>query len=223
MLSKITNSIKLVTFDLDGTLVDTLEDLRQSVNQALEELSLPRHSSDSFRMNVGSGARFMIARSLPDDRQDLLDTVLQMQKAYYQEHLCDRSRAYPGIREMLNELKQGEYKLAVLSNKPDPYTREIIERLFEQDIFDIVMGNRQGMPLKPDPGCVLEIAGQLLVSAEQAAFVGDTSIDMQTANRAGMLAVGVSWGFREAEELRENGCQMLIDSPEELPALLSGL
>ena len=210
-----------VIFDLDGTLVDTLQDLADSVNQALEKLSLPTHPVDSFRLKVGSGARNMVSSSLPAEGQDIVDSVLQMQKTYYAKHLCDHTQPYRQVPEMLRSLKGCQYKLAVLSNKPDLYTRQIVEHFFGSDTFDIVRGHCCDMPLKPDPAVPLNIIRQLGTSREQTVFVGDSSIDMQTANRAGMFAVGVTWGFRDREELVQNGCQSLIDQPDQLVTLLN--
>jgi len=207
---------KAVLFDLDGTLVNTLDDLADSVNQALDRMSLPRHPVDSFRLKVGDGARTMIARSLPADRQDLLDTVLQMQQAYYAEHLIDKSRPYPGIERMLGDLRARGLRLAVLSNKPDHLTRLVVERLFHRSAFDQVVGHRDGTALKPDPAAALAVAERFGLPAGQVAYVGDTAVDMRTATAAGMFAVGVTWGFRDRDELRRNGSSVIIDHPNQL-------
>ena len=209
-------NFKAVIFDLDGTLIDTLEDLADSVNQALVRLSLPTHPVDSFRLKVGDGAGTMIARSLPPDRRDLLDTVLQMQQAYYAEHFSDKSRPYPGIIEMLGQLRTHGLLLAVLSNKPDHFTKLVVAQAFESSAFDHVAGHRDGTGLKPDPAGALTVAEQLSVSPDEAAFVGDTAVDMQTATAAGMFAVGVTWGFRDRDELTQNGSSAIIDHPTQL-------
>ena len=209
-----------VLFDLDGTLVNTLEDLAASVNQALAQLSLPGHSVDSFRFKVGNGSRMMVSRSLPAQRQDLIETVLQLQQAYYREHLCDHSGPYPGVGEMVGALQNRGFKLAVLSNKPDEATRQIIAACFAPGVFEVVAGNRADLPLKPDPAAALWVAGQLGVAASRIAYLGDTGTDMQTATRAGMFAIGAAWGFRDREELLQNGAQAIIERPEQLPDLL---
>jgi len=209
-----------VIFDLDGTLVDTLRDIADSINLALKKLSLPVHTVDSFRYKIGDGTRRLIERSLPDDRTDLLDTISDMQQSYYTEHHCDHSMPYDGVLSMLTTLKEHGLKLAVLSNKPDPATCAMVTQLFDDGLFDLIMGNRPGMPLKPDPNAALAITEQLGVDPDNTALLGDSPMDMQAANRAGMFAVGAAWGFRDRNELLQNGCQSLIEHPSELPAVL---
>ncbi len=207
---------KAVLFDLDGTLVNTLRDLADSVNHVLGQFSLPTHSVESYKWRVGNGARMMISRSLPEDQQELLGEVLPRQQAYYGEHYCDTSRPYPGVPEAVAELKRRGLKMAVLSNKPDGHTQGIVRRLFGADVFDLVMGKREDMPLKPDPASALWVAEQLGVRPAEVIYVGDTRVDMETASRAGMLAVGVTWGYRDRQELLENGARILVDRAEQL-------
>jgi phosphoglycolate phosphatase len=217
---KLEMKYKAVIFDLDGTLVDTLRDLADSVNYVLGQLSLPTHSVDSYKWRVGDGARMMILRSLPENKQAMLDKVLPLQQAYYGEHYCDTSRPYPGVVEVVNDLKKQGFRLAVLSNKPDGHTREIVSQLFGPDMFDLVTGKREDMTLKPDPTSALWVAEQLGAAPKEIVYVGDTKVDMQTAKNAGMLAVGVTWGFRGRQELIENGADVLIDRAEQLVDLV---
>lgn len=211
---------KAVIFDLDGTLVDTLKDLALSVNHALESMSEPKHSVESYRMRIGKGSRYMISCSLADDKQDLIDEILKLQVAYYADHLLDHAQPYPGIVEVLDELKKRKYILAVLSNKPEPFTCKMVDHYFGNGYFDYVVGGRADLPLKPDPTSALLVAEKLAVSAQETAFVGDTALDMQAANRAGMHAVGVTWGFRPRKDLQDNGAHVLIDNAEELLEIL---
>jgi len=212
---------KLVIFDLDGTLVDSLADLAASVNQALEKLSLPTHCVDSYRQRVGNGVRTMLSRSLPPDRQVLLDELYQMHSSYYWEHMCDNSRPFPGVPQMLSTLKARHILLAVLSNKPDPDTRKMIETLFDSNTFDIVKGNQPNLPLKPDPAAALSIVEELGASPRHTAYVGDSGADMITADRSKLFAIGVSWGLRDRDELLQTGARIIIDRPEQLPPLLA--
>ena len=210
-----------IIFDLDGTLVDTLEDLADSVNQMLERLSLPTHPVDAYRMKVGNGNRMLVKRALGEGHQHLFDKAFEMQMAYYTEHFCDKTQPYPGIMEMLSKLKKRKLKIAVLSNKVDELTQKLVRHVFGNSVFDIVRGHLNEVPLKPDPASALALAAQMNVAPEQVAYLGDTAIDMQTARQAGMFAIGASWGFRDATELLENGGEVIIDHPQELPKLLA--
>ena len=211
---------KAVIFDLDGTLVDTLDDLTDSVNHGLGRFSLPKQSTESIRLKVGDGTATMVGRCLPDDRQDLLEEVLPQVVAYYGEHFCDKSRPYAGVVEMLVALKRRQLCLAVLSNKPERFTRLVVERLFAAGQFDEVAGHRDGVPLKPDPSSALALADQLGTRPGEIAYVGDSDTDMLTARAAGMYAVGVTWGFRDRDVLVAAGSEVLIDEPGELPGVL---
>jgi len=211
---------RAVIFDLDGTLVNTLYDIANSTNQALKEFSLPIHPVESFRLKVGTGNRDLVSACLGPDKQDLLDAVADIQIKHYAEHFCDNSLPYPGIVEMLTELKNQKLKLAVLSNKPAPFGPKLVEHVFKGKFFAVVQGQTDGVPFKPDPTSALAIAKKLGVPPAQTAFVGDSSVDMQTARNASMLAVGVTWGFRDPEELQQNGAQALIDHPGEILDIL---
>ncbi len=211
-----------VIFDLDGTLIDTLKDLALSVNYALEQFEMPVHEIDDYRMMVGDGIVKLIERALPDDRMDMINEVMASQVEYYKEHLFDNTALYPGIENMLKELKASGVKLAVLSNKQQERTREMVRRFFSSDIFDYVAGANDDIPLKPEPTPALFVANQMSVEAEKVVFVGDTSIDMQTAVNATMLPVGVQWGFRDDKELYEHGCSIILNSPDELISLING-
>ena len=210
-----------VVFDLDGTLVDTLRDIGESANFMLGQLGLPTHPIEAYRQKVGDGVVKLVERALPADRADLLETALEIHRGYFRDHLIVHSRPYAGILEMLEELKQLSIPLAVLSNKPDSLTREICRHFFGTNTFDLVMGHREEMPLKPDPASARSLALEIGIDPAHIAYVGDTSVDMQTANRAGMFAVGVTWGFRDRRELENYGSDVVIDRPEELSVLLN--
>lgn len=212
---------KAVIFDLDGTLVNTLTDIANSANYAMEQLSQPSFPVESFRLKVGSGNKNLISDCLSADKQHLKDRAIELQLAYYAEHFHDNSDAYPGVMDMLRKLGENGLKLAVLSNKPASFVSKLVKHVFGGDCFEVAIGEQANVPLKPDPTSSLAIADKLGAAPQQIAFVGDSASDMQTALNAGMFAVGVTWGFRGREELIQNGSEALIDHPDELLPLLS--
>lgn len=211
-----------VVFDLDGTLLNTLEDLADSMNQALRALGFPAHPVAAYRYLVGDGMEALARRALPEPARDQ-ETVARAMAALRQEYGrrwdC-KTRPYPGVPHLLEALQSRHLRLAVLSNKPDDFTRLTVERLLAPGRFDQVRGARPGVPTKPDPAGALKLAAQLGAAPAACLYLGDTSIDMQTARRAGMRAVGALWGFRDREELEAGGAQALIERPEELLALV---
>ncbi len=209
-----------VMFDLDGTIANTLVDLANATNYALAQLGCPTHPTDAYRYLVGDGARTLCHRALPPDRADLIDQALSLMRAHYDEHRYDQTRLYPGIAELVAQLCQRSLKLAVLSNKPDVFTREMIEHYFQPSPFHVVRGQRADIPIKPDPTAALQIARDLDIPPAHWLYLGDTNTDMRTARAAGMFAVGVLWGFRDQEELLASGAQTLISSPHDVLALL---
>jgi len=215
-------NIQAMIFDLDGTLVDSLQDLAVSVNYALEQVALPIHSVESYRLRVGDGAVKMISRALPDSRQDLVQQVLQIQQAYYREHICDFSKPYPGFPDALQTLKQHSIRLAILSNKPDSLTKMLVEKMFGSSTFDQVWGHQPKFAHKPDPASALALANTLNTPPSQIAFVGDTAMDIQTAIGAKMTPVAVTWGFRDRQELTQAGASLFADTPAELIPLILG-
>lgn len=214
---------KVVLFDLDGTLLDTLEDLANAGNRVLAAQSLPVHPADAYRYFVGDGIATLVERILPPTHRQperVAATVAEF-KREYAENWHDRTAPYPGIPEMLDQLVAHGLRLAILSNKPDDFTRLCVEKLLPRWSFEPIFGQRPGIPPKPDPAAALEVAGLLHCSPQEVLYVGDTSIDMRTARSAGMDPVGVLWGFRTADELKEAGAAWLIDRPRELPAIAS--
>lgn len=214
------NKYQAVIFDLDGTLVDTLRDIAESTNHALERLSQPTFPVEAYRLKVGMGNRALLSSCLVPGQQHLIDDASDMQRAHYAEHFCDHSHPYDGIIDLLAELKNRGLKLAILSNKPAPFTPEVARCAFGEGYFDAVRGPQPDCPLKPDPTSALAVADAIGAARDRIMFVGDTGVDMQTACNAGMFAVGVTWGFRDRPELEENGAQAVIDHPRELLALL---
>ena len=211
-----------VIFDLDGTLLDTLDDLGDSMNAVLASLDCPTHPIEAYKLFVGDGVIALAQRALPGARRDdatITEAVTRMRDEYG-KRWAGKTRPYDGVPEMLQALHGRGLKLAVLSNKPDDFTKLTVGKLLPADVFDIVAGVTPERPKKPDPAGAIEIARTFNVSPESIAYVGDTNTDMQTAVAAGMFAVGVTWGFRPAAELTANGAQALIDAPGELLELL---
>lgn len=208
--------LRAALFDLDGTLLDSLQDLAVAMNHALATQGLPVHPVASHRRFVGEGVRVFVARAVPQGREDLHEAVLATYKAFYAEHMLDHTRPYPGMREVLARLQGEGVKLAVLSNKPDAATRQLVEALLPDVRFGAVYGERTGVPRKPDPTAALGIAAELGVGPGDCAFIGDTAVDMDTARAAGMYGVGVTWGFRDVEELQAHGARALAHSSDEL-------
>ena len=209
-----------VLFDLDGTLVDTLDDIAASMNWALERNALDPHPPDAYRELVGEGVGRLVERALPVERQDLHGAVLDDLRAHYTEHMLDKSAPYPGIPELLDEVGRRGLPMAVLSNKPEAATRWMVERLLSAWPFAAVQGERPGVPHKPDPAAALAIAAELGVDPARILYLGDTRTDMETAVAAGMVGVGALWGFRDRAELVAHGATAVVGHPWEVVALL---
>jgi phosphoglycolate phosphatase len=213
---------KAVIFDLDGTLLDTIEDLGDSMNSVLEKHGYPVHDLKAYKYFVGNGMRNLVLRALPEDRRDSasVDQGLIEMRGEYSRRWAEKTRPYPGIPALLDALTEKGMKLAVLSNKLDKFSKDIVKKLLPDWSFYPVYGEREGVPIKPDPAGALEIAEILGLNPEEFLYLGDTGIDMKTAAAAGMYAIGVLWGFRDAEELEKNGANTIIADPLEVLKLL---
>ena len=214
--------IELVIFDLDGTLRDTIEDLGDSVNEVLRSRQLPEHSYEDYREYIGDGMEMLIRRSLPGELAsdpEVFAAVLGDCQAAYGRNWNNKSSPYEGIQECLESLNRQGVKLAVLSNKPHHFTGLCVSELLPGIPFAEVCGDREGIPRKPDPGGALAIAGGLGIDAGRTLFAGDTDVDIITALGAGMVPVGVLWGFRGEDELRQAGARHLVAHPDEIVSL----
>lgn len=205
---------KLVIFDLDGTLVNSLEDLGNACNSALERFGYPTHPMDSFRYFVGDGVPMLIRRALPESERS--EENIARVKAVFDEiygrnyNVC--TRPYDGITELLDKLKAEGILIAVASNKPDNFTQTIVTSMFG-DTFSYVSGKKEGFEKKPDPQIALHIMEKLGVSPKDVLFAGDSYVDMQTAHNAGCDCIGCVWGFRTLQELTDNKATYIANSP----------
>lgn len=208
---------RLVVFDLDGTLIDTIADLGAAVNEALASKGLPLHSLEEYRGMVGHGVRNLVKKALPEPlRGDeiLLDTLLEKFLAYYLVHIDVHSRAYPGIAELLAELNAAGIQFAVASNKFQAGTERLVRRTFPGIPFATVCGGRPDLPLKPDPAIIREILTRTGVRPEETVMVGDSGTDIATAAAAGIPCVAVTWGFRPRAALQ--GADRIVESVAQL-------
>jgi len=208
---------KAVLFDLDGTLLNTLEDISDSMNAALATLNCPPHAYAAYKIHVGDGMETLARRALPEGLRDeatVARCVLTMRKEYGLR--WQKSRPYDGIRDMLDALKERGILLTVLSNKPDDFTKTIMSMMFSEFKWAHVAGARDDIPKKPDPAGALAIAKLVFVAPADFLYLGDTNTDMWTANAAGMFALGALWGFRPADELLASGAKALLNEPAEL-------
>ena len=204
---------KTIIFDLDGTLIDSLEDIAVCMNKVLEELNLPIHKINDYKYFVGSGVDVLVNSALKDSSQEIKNEVLERFKKEYDQQLHAKTKPYAGIYELLDELKKLDYNLAVLSNKPHDFTIAYVDYLFKDYNFKEVHGQKQEVPRKPDPIGAINIAKALNIPCSEIFFVGDTMVDMQTAKSANMKAIGVLWGFRDEKELMENGASFVVKHP----------
>lgn len=210
--------IKAVIFDLDGTLCDTVNDIRTAINAALARLGYKSRSRTEIIKFMNNGAKELVRRSLPKDVQKIefiVDSALGIYENEYAKCYCDKTRAFDGIWNMIDELKNKEFKLAVLSNKQNAFVKGIIEKVFGKGAFTFVMGHSE-LPVKPDPASALFVAKQLGAKPEKCIFVGDSDVDIKTAQNAGMKSIGCTWGYRELEVLTEAGADKIAHSAEQV-------
>jgi phosphoglycolate phosphatase len=213
---------KAIIFDLDGTLLNTLDDLGNAMNQVLSDMGFPTHPIDEYRSFVGDGVEKLIRRSLPEKNTNeaTVHTCIEAYLENYRKNWNRLTRLYQGIPQLLDSLKGRGLKTAVLSNKPHETTILCVEGFLQRWEFDVVLGHRDRAPHKPDPAGALEISERLNIPPAAFLYLGDSGIDMETARAAGMFPVGVLWGFRGAEELEEKGAQALVSHPLEVLNLL---
>ena len=205
---------KAYLFDLDGTLLDTLRDLAESVNYILNKYGYPGHTTEQIRQMLGNGARNLMRLALPPETEEAqLEICLADYKAYYEQHCQDHSCPFPGIEELLSALRQRGAQVAILSNKPDGATKRLCAEYFP-GIH--AQGQTETVRRKPAPDGVLAILKELNVSREDAVYIGDSEVDLETAHNCEMDSIIVTWGFRDREQLLRSGAKCLVDRPEEI-------
>ncbi len=212
--------LKAVIFDLDGTILDTLEDLKNSVNFALTENGLPERNYEEVRSFVGNGIRLLIERAVPENTEsDILEKCFLDFKKHYKEHSADNTKPYDGIIPVLTELKADGIKLAVVSNKADFAVQALVNEYF-QGLFDYAVGEKEGIRRKPCPDSVNEAIKELGASSDEVVYVGDSEVDIETSRNAGVPCIAVTWGFRDKSVLESLNPEYIIDKPSDLTSII---
>lgn len=212
----------IAIFDLDGTILNTLEDLADSTNYALKTYGYPERTMDEVRQFVGNGIRKLMERAVPEGTPvEEIDRVHETFTAHYKVHCADKTRPYDGIMELLQNLKKDGCKLAVVSNKADYGVQELCKQYFD-GVFDFAVGEREGIRKKPAPDSVNEVLKTLGCSRDRAVYIGDSDVDIQTAANAQMDHIIVEWGFRDVQFLISQGAKVLVEKPEEILEIVEG-
>lgn len=207
---------KLAVFDMDGTILDTLEDLKDSANFALEKCGYPTRTYDEVRRFVGNGIRKLIERAVPEGlTAEQIDRVHEVFTEHYKVHCADKTKAYDGIKPLLEKLRANGVKTAVVSNKADYGVQELCKEYFD-GLFDYAIGEREGIRRKPAPDSVNEALRVLGMSKSEAVYIGDSDVDFETAKNAELPCISVLWGFRDEEFLREKGATLFVHDPAEI-------
>lgn len=207
---------KLAVFDMDGTILDTLEDLKDSTNFALEKCGYPTRTYDEVRRFVGNGIRKLIERAVPEGLTvEQIDRVHEVFTEHYKVHCADKTKAYDGIKSLLEKLRANGVKTAVVSNKADYGVQELCKEYFD-GLFDYAIGEREGIRRKPAPDSVNEALRVLGMSKSEAVYIGDSDVDFETAKNAELPCISVLWGFRDEEFLREKGATLFVHDPAEI-------
>lgn len=213
---------RYVFFDLDGTLLNTIDDLADAGNYALVRLGLEPYPVERYKYFVGNGIPKLIERILPENSSaELRRNAHDLFSEYYGKHSEDKTRPYPGIPELIEKLRSNDIKTAVITNKDHIFSAELIRRYFGKQIT-AVYGSVPGVPHKPDPQIVNKALSELGANREEVLYVGDSGVDMQTAKNAGLISCGVLWGFRKEDELTENGAHFICSSPDEIADIVFG-
>lgn len=214
---------KVVIFDLDGTLLNTIADLGNACNVAMEAFGYPKHDEATYKTYVGNGIYKLVERSVPASvRNEVhIKEVKAVFDAYYKAHSLDETKAYPGIETLLTHLKEQGIACGVVTNKAHEYAVELMKQFFGE-LIDHTLGQREGVPTKPNPQAVHEMMAYFKAKPEECLYIGDSNVDIQTAKAAGVTSVGVLWGFRGAEELKAEGADHLVSSAMALEELILG-
>jgi len=213
---------KAVLFDMDGTLINSVDDIADAMNQVLLQNHLPVHPVKNYINWIGDGMKNLVINTLPINKREdtFINRCLEEMKTAYSDMWMNKTHLYPGIPELLTTLSERKIKMAVLSNKHHRFTQIITDKLLAAWKFDVIMGYKEGFPRKPNPTTALEIARQINLDPTFFLYMGDSAIDMKTAINAGMYPVGVSWGYRSTDSLVESGAQKIINKPNELLSII---
>ena len=210
------HQITTVVFDMDGTVLNTLEDLAGSMNYSLKAVGMPERTVDEFRRFVGNGAREALRKALPEGTStDILDEMFPIFKEHYDEHCLDKTEPYEGILDLMKELKKRGYRMAIVSNKIDSAVKELNKRFFG-DLIDVAIGEQPGVNRKPAPDMVETALKELGSTKEESVYVGDSEVDYLTAKNSGLPCISVLWGFRDKEYLIEQGAYCFADAPADI-------
>lgn len=210
----------IAIFDLDGTLADTLCDLADATNHGLMQLGCPTHPYESYRHFVGNGVMKLCERALPDDRKADAEKLHEYFREYYGSHYLDKTKLYPRIKEALTLLADNGVKFAVATNKPQDFARTIIKELLPEFEFIKVLGGCDERPKKPDTAIITEIMAEVPDGNNTVFMIGDSNVDIQTAQNAGLFSIGCAWGFRGSEELRASGADFIAESADDIPRFI---
>lgn len=213
--------INSIIFDLDGTLLNTIEDLANACNYALTTLGYKTHDVEKYKTFVGNGRYKLVERMLPEDKRSIenIEKALDLFDSYYENHMIDMTKPYDGIMEMLDCLINRGINIAVVSNKPHEFTTEVVKNYFGNR-FEVVYGHKKNTKEKPDPWAVLEVIDEFKVNKDECLYVGDSEIDINTAKNAGVKSVGVEWGFRGKGEVESAGANYIVNKPEQILEIL---
>ncbi len=211
-------NLKLVIFDLDGTLLNTISDLAHCTNYALEKSGFPGHPVEAYKHFVGNGINKLFERALPENQktEQNVARIRELFLPYYDQHNMDYTTPYDGISDLLKKLQSKSLMMAIASNKYQKATEKLIEHLFPDITFIAVLGQREGIPVKPDPTIVHDILKIANTLPEETIYIGDSGVDMQTASNCGIVSIGATWGFRSREELETAGANHIVDSVDEI-------
>ncbi|WP_329384656.1 HAD family hydrolase [Anaerofustis butyriciformans] len=219
--------IKAAIFDLDGTIIDTLEDLAQAGNNVLKQNGFEVHDIEKYRFFVGSGIRNLCIRMLPEEKksdEELINKIFNDFNSYYGKHYMDNTKAYEGVENMLNKLIDMNIKVGVLTNKGHEFTVPMLKKVYGDFPFSVILGKTDKFPVKPSKECIDYVMNKLEVSGEECIYIGDSNVDMQTAINGNISEIiGVSWGFRPVEELKQAGAKYIVHSPEAIIDIVNKL
>jgi len=212
---------KIAIFDMDGTILDTIEDLRAAANHALTTLGFPKRGRDEFRRFIGNGQRMLVTRCLPENSRDdeTIQRMIDIYAPYYAANACGRTVIYSGILEALLKLREAGIKIAVLSNKPHAPTVQLSQKFFP-GLIDAAFGQREHIPHKPDPTGLLMILDDFAIAKEDCIYIGDSDVDMLTAKNAGVAAIGVTWGYNTRDEIERAGGRVIANDAAQMVELI---